>query len=205
MIESAIDISSQPKTELLNANNPFIIKVDKKHIPAFAKFVNEHSVSSILTTAAPIARMDQHRGKTYSADDWEIVEQFSNFYDGYKNARENFRDVPISCRWVSADKNFPLTRLVDEGYEFGGSEPGQKHNWIHAEASGAMVKVMNPAVRADKSGVIFVYDDRKLVGITEEDKERFGKYHNAYYYAVKPIEGLKFKDTLLGMIVLDNS
>ncbi|MGW5387242.1 hypothetical protein [Nocardia sp. NPDC003963] len=108
-------------------------------------------------------------------------------------------DSNLEFRWVRADRELAVPKLVEDARVNGGADPSVP--WTHIGSN-----VVQDIMAAGRDpGVLFIYDGDKLRTVPKEEISADPGNKNMYAHAVKPVAGLELKDTLLGMIRFDAS
>ncbi|WP_058854168.1 hypothetical protein [Nocardia jinanensis] len=141
-----------------------------------------------------LAAFDEMRGTEFSASEKRLIGLLDNMQAQQGGKLE---ELDLEFRWVSADRDLAVPKLVEDARVHGGADPNGP--WTHI--GGSVVEDIMAGHR--DPGVLFIYDGDKLRTPTKEEMSADPDGKNMFMHAKKPGPGLELKDALVGMIRFD--
>ncbi|MFQ6397938.1 hypothetical protein ACLMAJ_31415 [Nocardia sp. KC 131] len=176
----------------------FVLRLTQADRSSFASLAEKLSLQNMVSDVKLLADFWELRGRgKFSEPENKLIKLLGNMQ---AEQGEKLGDN-LKFRWVSADQDHGVSRLVEDARVHGGAAP--KDPWTHI-GDGVVEDFM---AQHRGPGVLFVYDGGKLTPPTkaEMDADRAdpdGKH--TYMYAMKAKPGLELKDALVGMIRFDS-
>ncbi|MBI4972992.1 hypothetical protein HZC27_00045 [Candidatus Roizmanbacteria bacterium] len=183
---------------------PFVLRVgQEKTIPFLRTMKAVHGFKAMIGDP-DLCLEREKRSKRYGFDADQIIllEQLSSISGLEREAGIELKKIPLTFRYVATtiDK---VEDVANEAFLHGGKRQGNPSNGINVADNGKVEEYTEERIRAGNSVVLFVYDKSKLVPMSDE--ERINEPMMESGWGMKPKDGLELKDTLLGMITIENS
>jgi hypothetical protein len=103
----------------------------------------------------------------------------------------------LLIRWVSA-KDTSIDTMIEDAKISGGMINVNDAGLNMSDPYGRVDKAFSISVKAGDSGVLFIYDGRKMQRLTQEEAHTSGNFAAGYGY--KPKTGNTYRSALIGMV-----
>ena len=125
-----------------------------------------------------------------------IADPFSEMYEQIVAGK----NTDIKVRWVSANSEDELQRIVEGAAQNGGKADSLIGLCVDVPGGKGDDTMRTVLSRGDTRGVLFIYNASKLEPLTQTES----RSHSHFYagYGVKPVQGETYRSALLGAIVI---
>ena len=111
----------------------------------------------------------------------------------------------LAYRFVSFDYKEEVNSAIQQASINGGKNPTDTRVGMCVSVTDKALDIAKvDLIQNNKPGVLFIYDNSKFQPLSKVEIEADKSLIFSGGYGVKPIEGLRFKDSVVGMIRLEN-
>jgi hypothetical protein len=137
----------------------------------------------------------------------EFAKEFSTAYAKLRDGGFDGAAADVLLRWVGVDHEYlddekvagKLNHIVRES-EVNGGMVSKDAGLNMSDRQGRVDKAFKQGIERGESGVLFMYDGRKMDTLQGEEKDSKGIFAAGYGYKPKP--GGTYRSALLGMVVI---